>query len=46
MKSSKGLQVGLCRSKHGYLAVPETDFIRIPSGDVAWLNVFVVVLKE
>jgi hypothetical protein len=46
MKPSKGLQVGLCRSKQGYLAAPETDFIRIPSGDVARLNVFVVVLKE
>lgn len=46
MKPSKGLQIGLCRSRHGFLASPETDIIRIPSGDVARLNAFVVVLKE
>lgn len=46
MKPSKGLQVGLCRSRNGYLAAPETDIIRITSGDIARLNVFVVVVKE
>lgn len=46
MKPSKGLQVGLCRSRKGYLFTPETDAIRIPSGDIGRMNTFVVVLKE
>jgi hypothetical protein len=46
MRASKALQVGLCRSQHGYLCVPESDIIRLPSADVTRLNVFAIVLKE